>query len=182
MPSSAVDRETIEGIFRALRGRFGNAFIEKFRTGQLVPDGLPFAGKDIGLLEAMDVWAHELRGLSAAEIQNGLKSRFKFPPSADEFVEACCQLDYSALPNNERFAALPAPKLTRDEAEQRLSTLKVGRNVGRNTNGVAHWRHVGEHADQYPQLTRRMAFEALIALGCTIPAALAKYFPTKEAT
>jgi len=124
MSNSPASLATVAMIFRSLRGRFGTAFVDRYRSGSVVPDGQPNAGKDTGLLEAMAVWAHELRGLSAAEIQRGVEAKFKFPPSCDEFVQACCRdVDYAAL-HNEQFKALPAPTLTREEAAQRMAQVQ----------------------------------------------------------
>lgn len=125
MSKSPVSQATVAMIFRSLRGRFGTVFVDRYRSGEVVPDGQPNAGKDTGLLEAMDVWAHELRGLSAAEIQRGMETKFKFPPSSDEFVQACCRdVDYAALSHNDQFKALPAPTLTREEAAERIAQVQ----------------------------------------------------------
>lgn len=123
MHKSPISLAVVANIFRTLRGRFGSQFVDRFRSGQLVPDGSPNAGKDTGLLEAMDVWAHELRGLSETDIRHGLDTKFKFPPSADEFVQACCGRDYTppALPG---YDALPAPRMTREEAEVHIAQVQ----------------------------------------------------------
>ena len=110
MHKSPISQATVANIFRVLRGRFGTAFVDKFRSGVRIEGG-PFAGKDAGLLETMDVWANELAGLSMADIEHGLSIKFKFPPSCDEFVQACVQRDYSAQAHN-TVPALPPAAIT----------------------------------------------------------------------
>ncbi|UGA38206.1 hypothetical protein JOS77_30795 [Chromobacterium haemolyticum] len=82
---SSADSQTIRFVFRTLRGRFGNGFVDKFRSDdEKVLDAVTGKMVDPGLLEAMDVWAYELRKLNNADIQHGLTCRFKYPPSADD--------------------------------------------------------------------------------------------------
>lgn len=121
---SAANPQTIRFVFRTLRGRFGNTFVDKYRDGgEKVHD--PVSGKEVdpGLLEAMDVWAYELHQLSDKDIQHGLTCRFKYPPSADEFVQACCTREITPPKPDPDQKALPAPTLTREQAEKHLSKL-----------------------------------------------------------
>lgn len=121
----SVDSNAIRMIFRTLRGRFGSSFVDKFRDGgEKVID--PTSGKlvDPGLLEAMDVWAFELRNLSKADIQHGLSCSFKYPPSADEFLSACCSRDIRPPAPEYNHAQLEAPKMTREEAEVQIAQVK----------------------------------------------------------
>ncbi|WP_374557724.1 hypothetical protein [Aquitalea pelogenes] len=118
-----VDHTVVGNIFRSLRGRFGNAFMDKFRSGKAVPEGQQNAGRDTGLLEAIDVWVYELRQLSDKDIQHGLSCRFKYPPSADEFVHACCTREITPPTPTGDLQSLPAPTLTREQAEKHLSRL-----------------------------------------------------------
>ncbi len=113
MHSSHINRDTVAMIFRSMRGRFGTAFVDKFRSGKAVPHGQPDAGKDTGLLEAMDIWAHELRDLTQADIEHGMSHKFKWPPSADEFVTAC--IDSRMQRVKEFPPALPRPPRTEAE-------------------------------------------------------------------
>lgn len=184
---SCVNREVVENIFRSLRGRFGNAFVDKYRSGDRVPDGLPHAGKDVGLLEAMDVWAHELNGLSLADIEHGLKSKFKYPPSADEFVQACNQRDYSALAHNTVPALPPAAitELDRQAARKHMAT------VTSTVRGMSFPQGNVKRVDWAERIARdvaagnytggaygaRMAAEALLDARKPIPAALVKFLP-----
>lgn len=182
-----VNREVVENIFRSLRGRFGNAFVDKYRSGDRVPDGLPHAGKDVGLLETMDVWAHELRELTLADIEHGLKTKFKYPPSADEFVQACCQRDYASLPQNTLPALPPAAitELDRQAAKKHMATVTStmrGMQFPRDNQNRLDWaeriadeveRHVyrgGTHGAQ-------MAAEAFHNSRRPVPAALLPFVP-----
>lgn len=72
-----------ERIFMRLHGRFGNAFYDKFRIGQVVN------GEDVGVLNAKSVWGEELAELTPDEIKRGLQAKYSFPPSCDEFKAAC---------------------------------------------------------------------------------------------
>ena len=125
MATSAIDPATVAMIFRTLRGRFGSPFVDRYRSG--VQDA---NGKDVGLLETMDVWAHELRDLSSSDIKHGLQVKFKFPPSCDEFAAACCKDRNYETQANRNFKALPAPTIDkavasailRDLAEKRLGS------------------------------------------------------------
>jgi hypothetical protein len=123
MHKSPISPAIVANIFRTLRGRFGSPFVERYRSGDVVPEGRPNAGKDTGLLEAMEVWAHELRDLTPADIEHGLKCKFKYPPSADEFVQACCTREFTPPPPVSDRAALPAPKMTREEAQVRIAEV-----------------------------------------------------------
>ncbi len=185
-PDTALPRELVAAVFRSLRGRFGNAFIDKFRTGRTVPDGQPHAGKDTGLLEAMDVWAYELRHLSQADIRHGLASRFKYPPSADEFITACCNRDYSTHPAN----ALPALTLAPPDALERELAAKHLATVAGTVKRLAmppsrlriDWaeriaRQVATGHYKGGHYGARLAAEALLAARQPIPPALVPYLP-----
>lgn len=187
MQRSVIDQGTVAMIFRTLRGRFGSAFVEKFRSGTLVRDGLPNAGKDTGLLEAMDVWAHELRHLTLADVEHGLKTKFKYPPSADEFVTACCQRDYSAQAHNTVPALPPAAitELDRQAARKHMAT------VTSTVRGMSFPQGNAKRVDWAERIARdveagnytggaygaRMAAEALLDARKPIPPALVKFLP-----
>lgn len=184
---SCVNREVVENIFRSLRGRFGNAFVDKYRSGDRVPDGLPHAGKDVGLLEAMDVWAHELRHLTLADVEHGLKTKFKYPPSADEFVTACCQRDYSAQAHN-TVPSLPPVAITeldRQAARKHMATVTStvrGMSFPQGNAKRVEWaeriaRDVAAGNYTGGAYGSRMAAEALLDARKPIPAALVKFLP-----
>lgn len=187
MPKSPISQATVANIFRHLRGRFGSPFVDRYRSGKIVPDGQPNAGKDTGLLEAMDVWAHELAGLTVADIEHGLNSKFKFPPSCDEFVQACLQRDYSAQPHN-TVPALPPARITeldRQAAQKhmaKVSSAVRGMGFPAGNQKRLDWAMTiaGEverknyHGGSYGA---RMAAEALLDARKPIPAALIPFLP-----
>ena len=76
--------EWIERIFSRLHGRFGNQFTDKFKMG--VYDN---SGNDIGLLNAKQVWADELAGISPDRIKNALLHNYDYAPSCDQFKSQC---------------------------------------------------------------------------------------------
>ena len=186
MHKSPISQATVANIFRVLRGRFGTAFVDKFRSGVRVEDG-PFAGKDAGLLETMDVWANELAGLSMADIEHGLSIKFKFPPSCDEFVQACVQRDYSAQAHNTVPALPPAAitELDRQAARKHMAT------VTSTVRGMCFPQGNAKRVDWAERIARdvaagnytggaygaRMAAEALLDARKPIPAALVKFLP-----
>ena len=182
-----VDHTVVGNIFRSLRGRFGNAFVDKFRSGQIVPLGQHNAGKDTGLLEAMDVWVYELRQLSAKDIEHGLSCKFKYPPSADEFVQACCTREITPPTPTGDQKALPAPKLTREEAEKHLS--KIGGVVKRVNSGndrlrLENWLAIADETERgvYPKAAsfcQAMAAEVLFKHGHKLGPEMLKHLPAK---
>ncbi|OBU85851.1 hypothetical protein [Chromobacterium subtsugae] len=186
MQHSQVDRDVVNDIFRSLRGRFGNAFVDKFRSGERVPkdQGLPYEGMDIGLLEAIDVWVHELRNLSPADIRHGLESKFRYPPSADEFVQACCSRDY-APPASDSYDALPAPTMSREEAEVHIAQVHQAAKGMQFPSGhgqrMDNWLKIADEVARgvYKGGTigKRYAAEALAKAGRPVPEALQAYLP-----
>lgn len=74
----------VERIFMRLHGRFGNPFFDKFRVGKTDSEG-----NDVGIENAKKVWSEELGGFTLDEIKLALAGRFTFPPSLDEFMQAC---------------------------------------------------------------------------------------------
>lgn len=186
-PDTPLPHELVAAVFRSLRGRFGNAFVDKFRTGRLVPAGQPHAGKDTGLLEAMDVWAYELRHLGEADIRHGLASRFKYPPSADEFITACCNRDYSAHPANvlPALAKAPPDALERELAARHLASVAgtVKRLAMPPSRLRIDWaeriaRQVAAGHYKGGHYGASLAAQALLAARQAIPPSLVPYLPT----
>jgi hypothetical protein len=114
--------EWVERIFMRLHGRFGNAFFDKFRVGQLNADG-----EDIGILNAKQVWAEELANLSVERIKKGLAAKFEYAPSADDFIQACSPVP--ACHRDPNILLLPKPKLPDEVVQKKLKamyeTLKI---------------------------------------------------------
>jgi hypothetical protein len=122
--NSPIELTWVRWIFKQMRGRFGSSFVNKFKSDEIIPEPHEWAGWDKGLYEAMKVWAHELRGLTKADIEHGLNATFKGPPSSDEFKTACLTgRNYAAMPHN-RFQALPAPKLTVEQIAAHMDEVR----------------------------------------------------------
>lgn len=97
MSPNKLPLKLIERIFMRLHGRFGNAFLDKYRIGELNTEG-----KDIGVENAKNVWAEELAGMTNERIKAALDSSYEYPPSCDDFKMNCrikpVISDYKALP------------------------------------------------------------------------------------
>lgn len=111
---SPLPLEWVERIFQKLHGRFGNGFIEKFKTGQL-----DASGRDAGIENAKQVWAEELAGYSAERLKAGLSSSYDYPPSCDQFKANCKISVHPPLTN-----ALAKPKPTLEEKAANSLRLK----------------------------------------------------------
>lgn len=185
--AKSVDPQTIRFIFRTMRGRFGNAFVDKYRdNGERVQDHVSGKLVDPGLLEAMDVWAYELRNLSEAEIRHALETKFKYPPSADEFVTAACNRDYSAHPAN-TLPALPPAQIT--ELDRQAAAKHMGTIAG--TVKRMSMGQFGMRLDWAENIAKevaaghykggaygaRMVAEALLASRRAVPASLVPFLP-----
>lgn len=107
--------EWIDRIFMRLHGRFGNNFTDKFKLGQV--DAL---GNDIGLLNAKQVWAEELAGISPERIKNALLHNYEYAPSCDQFKARC----KSTPPEHRDCIALHKPKLTPEQIEANRTRLQ----------------------------------------------------------
>lgn len=84
-PDSSVN--PMDWLFGEIHGLFGNAFLDKFRSGHTVN------GKDTGIENMKSVWAAKIREnrMHLGEIKRGIAGcgRLKFPPSWSEFFELC---------------------------------------------------------------------------------------------
>ena len=109
--------EWIERIFMRLHGRFGNAFFNKFRTGQLSN-----TGEDLGILNAKQVWAEELGHLSVERLKKGLAASYEYAPSCDDFKQACSPVP--ACHRDNKFLALPKPKADSEVVEKNLAKIR----------------------------------------------------------
>lgn len=149
---NSLPMEWIERIFLRLHGRFGNGFIDKFKTGQK-----DAAGNDLGVLNAKHVWAEELAGISAERIKNALLHNYDYAPSCDQF-KAQCKSQGTAKDNNE-YISLPKPNLTDEQLtdiHNKLSAFSAGKRNYRN------WANkIVENPKNYPDISFRIAKEAL---------------------
>ena len=94
--SHALPQAWIDKIFRKMHGRFGNQFVDKFRSGEsftvTLMDGST-EERDTGIENAKTVWAEELAGFSNEELKQGMATRFLYgAPDLDKFQLACRQV------------------------------------------------------------------------------------------
>lgn len=108
---------TIRKLFVLLHGSYGNPFLAKFNTGQLVESG-PNQGKDKGMLAAMLVWDADLSHFPGDVIEAAVKRAKdespEFAPTLPKLVKLC----EAIMPRKTHFEEqglpmLPAPKLVR---------------------------------------------------------------------
>ncbi len=124
MKSEPLPIEWITKIFMRLHGRFGNAFFDKFRIGELNQ-----SGEDIGVENAKQVWSQELSGTNPERIKAALNASYEYPPSCDDFKANCKvktqQQDYKALPapnnkeTNKEFAENVVQFIAKNEKPKR---------------------------------------------------------------
>lgn len=115
-------------------GRFGNAFFDKYRIGQLNANG-----EDIGIENAKNVWAEDCGHLTKERIVKGIKAKYDYLPDCDSFIKACSQVPAS----HTDFKKLQKPKTDEMVVESRLkkmheiisnkSGLKNGLNASNNS-------------------------------------------------
>ena len=147
LPSEWIDR-----IFMRLHGRFGNNFIDKFKTGQL--DDF---GNDTGLMNAKLVWSEELAGMSADKIKNALLHNYDYAPSCDQF-KAQCKLQVT-LPEHQDYKALPKPKLSEEKMNEIHDKLSAFTTQKRDMKEWA--RKIIANQKAYPDISLKFAKEAL---------------------
>ncbi|HWU35449.1 MAG TPA: hypothetical protein VN023_09475 [Methylovorus sp.] len=99
------------GIFTKFHGRFGNQFLDKFRTGKTIEtDSGP---RDAGIESAIQTWAAGINGLTADQIKHGLLGLYDYPPSLDVFKAMC--LTYRRL--SDFSVKLPPPRRTDEQIQ-----------------------------------------------------------------
>lgn len=83
--TSSAGPSPIDRLFGELHGRYGNPFLDKFRSGHSVD------GKDTGIENMKRVWCDAIRaeGLTREQLRRGLAAGHAFPPSWPEFLAAC---------------------------------------------------------------------------------------------
>ena len=88
-------------LFAELQGNYGTRFLDMWRSGVTDTNG-----DDVGLRNAMDMWAEKLAGFRERPdaIRRVLDTLPKHPPTLPEFVELC----RTRCPKQE-MKALPAP-------------------------------------------------------------------------
>lgn len=115
---------TTRKLFVVLHGAYGNQFLAKFHTGQLVEDGQN-KDKDKGLLAAMLVWDNQLSRFAGDVVQLAAERAQRenpvFAPTLPQLVNLCEALTpVKTYPELNGYAMLPPPKMTRIEVHIEL--------------------------------------------------------------
>jgi len=111
---NSLPQEWIERIFLRLHGRFGNNFTDKFKMSKT--DG---QGNDLGLINAKQVWAEELAGISADRIKVALNAHYDYAPSCDQFKAQC----KSSAESHKDFVAI-GKKFTQEQKDENHRKLQ----------------------------------------------------------
>ena len=142
--------EWIERIFYRLHGRFGHAFLDKFKTGQKNQNG-----EDMGILNAKQVWAEELASISAERIKNALMHNYEYAPSCDQFKLQC----KTPTQSHNDYKALPKPKVS----DEQLAVIhdKMSAFTSNKRDMKAWAKKIIANPKAYPDISLRIAKEAL---------------------
>ena len=120
-------------LFAELQGNYGTRFLDMWRSGQADTNG-----DDVGLQNAMDMWADKLAGFRDRPdaIRRVLDTLPKHPPTLPEFVELC----RTSCPKQE-MKALPAPEVPPSVIAARQAEVQaIAARVAGNVPGKA-WAH-----------------------------------------
>lgn len=76
----------VHKIFGTMQGHYGTRFLNTWKTGQILPDGM-----DAGVVNAMIHWAEKLGGFTENPecIKHALAMLPPEPPTLPQFVELC---------------------------------------------------------------------------------------------
>ena len=145
LPSEWIDR-----IFMRLHGRFGNNFGDKFKSGQKDANG-----NDLGVLNAKQVWAEELSGISVDRLKAALLHNYEYAPSCDQFKAQCRTVTQA----HSDYKALPKPTVSDEkinELHEKLTEFVSGKRDYRA------WAHkIIANPSKYPDISYRLAKEAI---------------------
>lgn len=154
--SEPLEMAWIERIFMRLHGRFGNAFLDKYRIGEMNGQG-----KDIGVENAKVIWSEELAGINPERIKAGLSAKYDYPPSSDEFIARCV-----IKAEVQNFQRLPAPLDHKANRQQAEKIIDLTQRITKPRNNHRDWaeRIVKRHKNgdkDIPDIALRFAQEAL---------------------
>ena len=80
--------EDANNVFRVMHGFYGNLFLSKFATGEVLANG-----GDGGVASARGIWAHGLRSFDVETVKTALgrtmDAHAEFPPTLPQFVALC---------------------------------------------------------------------------------------------
>lgn len=145
LPSEWIDR-----IFMRLHGRFGSNFGDKFKTGQKDEHGV-----DLGIINAKQVWAEELAGISAERIKNALLHNYEYAPSCDQFKLQC----KTPTQSHSDYKALPKPKVSDEQLAVIHDKMSAFTSNKRDYRAWAH--KIVANPKAYPDISLRIAKEVL---------------------
>lgn len=156
MNNEPLQPKWVERIFMELHGRFGNAFFDKFRIGELNE-----AGQDLGIENAKLTWGKRLAGMSGDRIKAAIDADYDYAPSCDDFKSK------AVTPRHiEDYKALSAPV---DREANKQYSANVVSFVAENTKAkidLKDWARdliSGKKISDQPDLAIKMAKEALAA-------------------
>jgi len=149
-----LPKEWVERIFMRLHGRFGNEFLNKFKTGQIEN------GEDIGINNAKLTWASELAGISAERIKIALSTKFEKAPSCDMFILAC----RSTPESHKDFLYLPKLSISQEKIEQNIKKMNEVAVQIKPAKDMKLWaKNILANPKGLPDISIRFAKEALNA-------------------
>jgi hypothetical protein len=86
--SDAIEDVQVRRLFMLLHGMYGNAVLDKYRTGQTEDNG-----EDVGMATARAVWLNGLREFDTSIVMKALgrcaEKHKTFPPTLPEFRDLC---------------------------------------------------------------------------------------------
>ena len=116
--------EDANNVFRVMHGFYGNLFLSKFATGEVLANG-----GDGGVASARVIWAHGLRSFDIETVKTALgrtmEAHPEFPPTLPQFVGLC-----KACTQRKAYQdTLPPPAIDRVEqlrkAKEHLAGMKA---------------------------------------------------------
>ena len=110
----------VRKLFGELQGNYGVRFLDMWRSG-VVPEDGPNKGEDLGVLNAMSLWAEKLAGFRDRPdaIRRVLDNLPAHPPTLPEFVGLC----RSNCPQP-AFQALPSPAPSEETRQNRSAEIE----------------------------------------------------------
>lgn len=128
---AAKNTDDANSVFRVMHGFYGNLFLSKFSTGELLPDG-----GDAGVSSARSIWAHGLREFDQSVVKTALAKTLdahpEYPPTLPQFVALC----KACKPREAVTFALPPTKPNPELAKQALAAMRASLATPAPANGL----------------------------------------------
>jgi hypothetical protein len=154
MLKNKLPMEWVDRIFMRLHGRFGNAFLDRYKIGD-VRDG-----QDLGILNAKEVWSEDCGHLTAERIKKGLEAKYTYPPTCDEFIANCNATPEMYLDN--KLLQLPHkrnPEVSK-EGLDKIATV-ISQTLKPKTDYKAWAKRILANPQNFPDQSVAYAKEAL---------------------